>query len=137
MRCGAALVLLLVLGACHATKTGAPVPTRPHGEGGVMHAYATWYGNSPGQDGGPTASGETFHRNALTAAHRSLPFGTMLRVTVESTGRSVVVRVNDRGPYGKDRRRVLDLSEAAARRLGIIDAGVAAVTIEVLSRPHR
>src|SRR5689334_8153614 len=140
MRSRAALVLLLAigaLGACHATKTGAPMPAHPTREGGVIHAYATWYGNSPGQEGGPTASGETFHRNALTAAHRSLPFGTMLRVTAESTGRSVVVRVNDRGPYGKDRRRVLDLSEAAARKLGIVDAGVAAVTIEVLSRPHR
>jgi rare lipoprotein A len=133
-------LILLVLAACHTTKTGAPVtghrPPPSGGEGGVIHAYATWYGNSPGQDGGPTASGERFHRGAMTAAHRSLPFGTMLRVTV-SSGRSVVVRVNDRGPYGKDRRRVLDLSEAAARKLGIIDAGVAPVTIEVLSRPHR
>ncbi len=135
-----ALALLVVVAACHGAKTGAPT-TPPHpppaGVVQVIHGYATWYGSDPGQDGGPTASGETFHRGAMTAAHRSLPFGTMLRVTEEHSGRQVTVRVNDRGPYGKDRRRILDLSEAAARRLGIIDAGVAAVTIEVLSRAKR
>src|SRR5262249_57654649 len=96
-----------------------------------------WYGREPGQDGGPTASGERFHRSAMTAAHRSLPMGTVVRVTNLKNGRSVVVRINDRGPYGRDRSRIIDLSEAAARRMGIIDAGVAPVTIEVLSRPDR
>jgi rare lipoprotein A len=62
--------------------------------------------------------------------------GTVVRVTATRSGRSVVVRINDRGPFG-DRSRIIDLSEAAARQLGIIDAGVAPVTIEVLSRPHR
>ena len=120
---------------CPKSKTGATVTPPPHHGGEVMRGLATWYGSDPGQDGGPTASGERFHRNAMTAAHRTLPFGTMVRVTDTRTGRSVVVRINDRGPFG-DHRRILDLSEAAARKLGIIDAGVAPVTIEVLSRPR-
>ena len=128
------LLLVLALPGCPKTKTGAAVPPHAHATG-VMRGLATWYGSDPGQDGGPTASGETFHKGAMTAAHRTLPFGTMVKVTDERTGRSVVVRINDRGPFG-DHRRILDLSEAAARRLGIIDAGVAPVTIEVLSRPH-
>jgi rare lipoprotein A len=132
----ALVALMLVAAACgakapppetHATKTGAH-------PSGLQRGYATWYGTSPGQEGGPTASGERFHKNALTAAHRTLPMGTMVRVTETRTGRSVVVRINDRGPYG-DHSRIIDLSEAAARQLGIIDAGVAPVTIEILSRP--
>jgi rare lipoprotein A len=129
------ILLLVLVAACHTTKTGAPVPP-PHAPEGAQRGYATWYGTSPGQEGGPTASGERFHRNALTAAHRTLPMGTVVRVTATRSGRSVVVRINDRGPFG-DRSRIIDLSEAAARQLGIIDAGVAPVTIEVLSRPHR
>lgn len=134
------ILLLALVAACHTTKTGAPIPptTTHHAPAGgeLQRGYATWYGTSPGQEGGPTASGERFHRSALTAAHRSLPMGTMVRVTETRSGRSVVVRINDRGPFG-DRSRIIDLSEAAARQLGIIDAGVAPVTIEVLSRPKR
>ena len=66
----------------------------------------------------------------LTAAHRTLPLGTRVRVTNTRNGRSVEVRINDRGPYG--RGRIIDVSEAAARQLGMIDAGVVPVTIEVL-----
>jgi rare lipoprotein A len=130
-------ILVIVLAACGhaapATKTGAPIA---HPTGGLERGYATYYGTSPGQDGGPTASGETFHKDAMTAAHRTLPMGTMVRVTDTQNGRSVVVRINDRGPFG-NRSRIIDLSVAAARQLGIIDAGVAPVTIEVLSRPKR
>jgi rare lipoprotein A len=134
-----ALVALLIAAACGSkappphtgtTKTGA------HAPGGLQRGYATWYGTSPGQEGGPTASGERFHRSALTAAHRTLPMGTVVRVTELNSGRSVVVRINDRGPYG-DKSRIIDLSQAAAKQLGIIDAGVAPVTIEILSRPDR
>src|SRR5665811_766142 len=83
---------------------------------------------SPGS-GSKTASGQRFNQTALTAAHRSLPFGTKLRVT--HGGRSVVVTVNDRGPF--IRGRVLDLSTAAARAVGLTSAGVGRVTAEVVS----
>lgn len=89
---------------------------------------ATYYGRE--QQGGPTASGERFDRNKLTAAHRTLPLGTWVRVTNTRNGRSVNVRINDRGPYGKG--RIIDVSEAAARQLGMLDAGVVPVTVEVL-----
>lgn len=84
---------------------------------------ASWYGTESGH---VTASGEAFNGTSLTAAHRSLPFGTTIRVTVLATGRSVIVRVNDRGP-AKWTHRFLDLSKAAAQRLGILRAGVARV----------
>jgi rare lipoprotein A (peptidoglycan hydrolase) len=79
---------------------------------------------------GKTASGATFNRDAMTAAHRSLPFGTRVRVTDPASTKSVVVRIVDRGPWIRD--RVLDLSLGAARTLGITDRGVARVRVEVL-----
>jgi rare lipoprotein A len=79
---------------------------------------------------GKTASGASFDRNLATAAHRSLPFGTKVRVTDLATSRSVVVVITDRGPWVRD--RVLDMSLNAARRLGITDRGVAQVRVEVL-----
>ena len=79
-----------------------------------------------------TASGQRFDQHALTAAHRTLRFGTRVRVTNLRTRRSVVVTINDRGPYVKG--RIIDLSRAAATRLGIIDTGVARVRLEVLDR---
>ncbi|WP_405323695.1 septal ring lytic transglycosylase RlpA family protein [Fibrobacter sp.] len=89
---------------------------------------ASYYGK--GFDGKKTASGEIFDRNAMTCAHRSLPFGTKLKVVRVKTGASVVVRVNDRGPYAK--RRVLDLSEAAGKVLGLDKAGHAEVKAVVV-----
>ena len=81
--------------------------------------------------GRPTASGEIFDPTELTAAHRTLPFGSMVRVTYPVTGESVTVRVNDRGPFhGK---RVIDLSRAAAEELGLVKAGVATVELELLT----
>jgi rare lipoprotein A len=71
--------------------------------------------------GRKTASGQTFDKNAFTAAHRSLPFGTMVEVTNLANGKSVVVTINDRGPYAED--RMLDLSPAAARKIGLIGRG--------------
>lgn len=88
---------------------------------------ASWYG--PGFHGRPTASGARFDQNRLTAAHRSLPLGARVTVTRLDNGRSVEVEINDRGPYV--RGRVLDLSRAAAARLGMVDAGVARVRIEL------
>ncbi len=87
---------------------------------------ASYYGN---ESGSRTASGQRFNQNAMTAAHRSLPFGTKLRVT--HRGQSVVVTVNDRGPF--IRGRVLDLSKGAARAIGLTGAGVGHVTAEVVS----
>jgi rare lipoprotein A len=82
---------------------------------GVQSGKASWYG--PGFHGRRTASGERFNTHAHTAAHRSLPFGTMVRVTSQRNGRSVVVRINDRGPFV--RGRIIDLSKASALALGI------------------
>jgi rare lipoprotein A len=87
---------------------------------------ASYYGN---ESGSRTASGQRFNQNAMTAAHRSLPFGTKLRVT--HGGRSVVVTINDRGPF--IRGRVLDLSTGAARAVGLTSRGVGHVTAEVVS----
>jgi rare lipoprotein A len=77
-----------------------------------------------------TANGETFNPNAMTAAHPTLPFGTRLRVTNVSTGRSVTVRINDRGPYVAG--RVVDVSYSAAESLGIVDRGIAKVKLDVI-----
>lgn len=84
---------------------------------------ASWYG--PGFQGRRTASGERFNTHSLTAAHRSFAFGTRVRVVNQSTGRSVVVRINDRGPFA--RGRVIDLSHAAARAVGM--GGTARVSL--------
>ncbi|NPA67256.1 MAG: septal ring lytic transglycosylase RlpA family protein [Chlorobi bacterium] len=91
---------------------------------------ASWYG--PGFNGKKTASGEIFDMNKLTAAHRKLPFGTMVRVTNLKNNKSVIVRINDRGPYKKG--RVIDLSKKAAEVTGLIKDGVAPVKIEIVKR---
>ena len=96
------------------------------GSGRGFAGMASFYGN---ESGSKTASGARFNQNAMTCAHRSLPFGTKLRVT--HGGQSVVVTVNDRGPYIKG--RVLDLSTGAARAVGLTGAGVGRVTAEVVS----
>lgn len=88
---------------------------------------ASWYG--PGFEGAMSASGEPFNQHALTAAHRTLPFGTIVQVTNLDNGRTVSVRINDRGPFSGG--RVIDLSTGAARVLGLIQSGVAPVRIEV------
>ena len=93
-----------------------------------INGWASWYG--PGFDGNASASGETFNQNAMTAAHRSLPFGTQVQVTNLDNGRSVIVRINDRGPYVGD--RVIDLSAGAARIIGVIQSGIAPVRLEVM-----
>ena len=95
----------------------------------MQEGYATWYGGD--LDGGPTASGERFNKRAMTAAHRTLPLQTRVRVTNKRNGRSVIVRINDRGPFG-NKSRIIDLSEAAARVIGAIEAGVVPVRLEVI-----
>jgi rare lipoprotein A len=97
------------------------VPQRPRGQ----VATASWYG--PGFNGRRTATGEVFHQNELTAASKTLPLGSHAKVTNMGNGRSVVVRINDRGPYVSGRS--LDLSRAAAQRIGLINDGVATVRV--------
>jgi rare lipoprotein A len=93
---------------------------------------ASYYG--PGFHGEETANGETFNQRAMTAAHRTLPLGTVVRVTNLENGRSVVVRINDRGPYGRNYRRgtIIDVSKGAAERLRFIEDGLVRVKVEVL-----
>lgn len=86
---------------------------------------ASWYG--PGFNGRKAASGERFNQNAMTAAHKTLPFGTKLKVVNQKTGKSVTVKINDRGPYHGG--RIIDLSKAAATQLGIINAGTGKVCL--------
>jgi rare lipoprotein A len=96
----------------------------------IRNGMASWYG--PGFHGRQTANGERYNQHGLTAAHKTLPFGTRVRVTNLHNGQSVVVRINDRGPFV--RGRVIDLSAGAARTIGVISSGVAPVQLEVLGR---
>jgi rare lipoprotein A len=94
----------------------------------TLSGPASWYGGK--FHGRRTANGERFDMNELTAAHRSLPFGTRVRVTNERNGRSVVVRINDRGPFVGN--RIIDLSRGAAAAVGMVSTGVAPVRVDVL-----
>ena len=106
------------------------------GEGGERASqagqvgWASWYGKP--HQGQKTANGERFSPSQLTAAHRSLPLGTQVKVTNLQTGQHVVVKINDRGPYGGGKRRIIDLSEAAAKRVGLLGRGTARVQVVVV-----
>lgn len=134
----AALLAMLLAAGCAGRVPGAGIPT-PGSEkamdrvepGWTQEGVASWYGVP--FHGRPTASGEIYDMERMTAAHRTLPLGTPVRVTILSTGRSTEVVVNDRGPYAEN--RILDLSRAAARTLGILQQGTARVRIEVVERP--
>ncbi len=93
-----------------------------------MLGYATWYGN---ESGNQTANGERFQPKWITAAHKDLPLPSYVEVTSLDTGRRILVRVNDRGPFG-DPKRILDLSRGAAGELGILAKGKAAVRVRVV-----
>lgn len=142
----AALLSLLLVTGCAAaanshdsgTRLAAlPAPDDPRGgaaDEDIVESHvglASWYG--PGFHGRRTASGKRFDMAALTAAHPTLPFGSRVRVTNLANGRSVVVRINDRGPYVKP--RIIDLSRAAAEALDFLDAGVVRVRLELLAGP--
>jgi len=97
--------------------------------GSVIDAgMASWYG--PGFHGKTTANGETYDQNAMTAAHRTLPFNTVVRVINVENGKAVTVRINDRGPYVDN--RVIDLSYAGAREIDMVDAGLARVRLQLV-----
>lgn len=129
-----------LLAAC-AERRGPPAPVvmptpYPYPYGSVQNqavftqdGLASWYGKS--HHGRTTASGEVFNMDGLTAAHRTLPFGTVVRVTDVATQRMVRVRINDRGPFVAG--RIIDLSARAANDLGITRAGVARVKVEQLA----
>jgi len=119
------VVALTVAGCGFFRRAPAPIDTYP---GTVQTGTASWYG--PGFHGNRTSSGEIYDQNELTAAHQTLPLGTRVAVTNLDNGRQVEVRINDRGPFAKG--RVIDLSYAAARMLGMVGPGTAPVRIEVL-----
>lgn len=100
-------------------------------EGYREDGIASWYGGK--FQGRKTANGEIFDTNELTAAHKTLPFGTIVKVTRKDNGESVEVRINDRGPFVEG--RVIDLSRAAADRISMVGSGVANVRLEVISGP--
>ncbi|WP_425229679.1 septal ring lytic transglycosylase RlpA family protein [Sphingomonas sp.] len=116
---------MLALTACGGGREHlrAPATAMRYDETGI----ASWY--DAAFAGRPTASGERFDPAAMTAAHRTLPFGTFVQVTALTTGRSVVVRINDRGPGRRD--RLIDLSRGAAGRLGMLD-GLARVRVRTI-----
>ena len=121
---------LLLLPAC----AGAPSPNAEPGPvtvGWRQEGEASWYGKK--FHGRRTASGEIYDMHELTAAHPTLPFGARVKVVRLESGRSVVVRINDRGPFKKG--RIIDLSRKAARKLGMVKEGVARVRIRVLELP--
>lgn len=122
-------VIVLALAGCGSAPksypSGSPASARGHTESGM----ASYYGDE--FHGRKTANGERFDQNKLTAAHKQLPFGTRVRVVNRQNGKSVVVRVNDRGPFVKG--RIIDLSSSAFRSIASIRAGVVPVHIEVVN----
>ncbi len=105
------------------TESQAAAPKRDSHAGMASYYHDRFHGRK-------TASGARYNKNSLSAAHKTLPLGTRVRVTDSRSGRSVVVRINDRGPYAKG--RVIDLSRAAANEIGLVAKGVAPVRLEVL-----
>jgi peptidoglycan lytic transglycosylase len=132
---GVARALALAAALAAACSHTGPHPTSeervappPRAEPGVQTGVASYYAR--GLHGRLTASGERYDRHQLTCAHRTYPFGTLLRVTDLESGRSVVVKVTDRGPFAEG--RIIDLSWAAARALGIVERGLARVAVELV-----
>ncbi|MCP4231885.1 MAG: septal ring lytic transglycosylase RlpA family protein [bacterium] len=137
----AVIVVIALFSGCNRRYEGTYVTPR-NGYGGIEKSggssvkltgktevgTASYYGK--GFHGKPTANGETFDMYALTAAHKTLPFGTKVKVTRVSNGASVVVRINDRGPFVAG--RIIDLSYAAAKKLDMLDDGVIKVKIEIV-----
>ena len=121
------IILCLALLAVWLAATTTPAEARLSRRGQV--GWASWYGSF--HHGKPTATGEPFSMYSLTAAHRTLPLGTTVMVTHLRTRRQVAVRITDRGPYVDPTRRIIDLSRAAARRLGFEHPGLAPVRVMV------
>jgi rare lipoprotein A len=146
LRAAGALVPILLLAACGSTTSGGVADGRSSYKVGGSYVIAgrvytpdenyrysesgmaSWYG--PGFHGKRTANGEAYDQHAMTAAHRTLPMPSVVRVTNLSNGNSVIARVNDRGPFAQD--RIIDLSRAAAEKLDMVRAGIASVRVEIL-----
>jgi peptidoglycan lytic transglycosylase len=129
-----ALVISLFAVLAIAALSARPVPAAiPRSQTGL----ASYYG--PGFHGEETASGEIFNQNEMVAAHRTLPLGSVVRVTNLENGRRVVLRVIDRGPYGRNYRKgtIIDVSKGAARRLRFIRDGLVRVKVDVIRLPER
>ncbi len=122
------LVPMIFVSACNTVVMADTTSTGSTGEA-LQRGKASWYG--PGFHGRRTANGESFDSGAMTAAHRSLPFGTKVRVVHEPSGRSVVVRINDRGPYSGG--RIIDLARGPAQALGLTSKGTAVVALQVVN----
>ena len=120
---------LAAAAACSLALSAASMMPIVHAHENVLSGVASWYG--PGFHGRTTANGERYDMNDMTAAHKSLEFGTKVRVTNQNNGKSVVVRINDRGPYVGS--RIIDLSKSAAQAIDMIGPGTASVTVEVLA----
>lgn len=116
------ILSVVIISSC-SVKKKTEVKNRVYQKG-----EASWYG--PGFNGKKTANGETFNMNKLTAAHKKLPFGTKVKVTNLQNGKSVIVRINDRGPFVKG--RIIDLSKKAAQKIDLIKVGHTPVKLEII-----
>lgn len=138
-RCDRGLLILVLLLAARCASRPVPAPTPParsppaetHGSF-LQEGVASWYGGNDGFEGKPTASGEIYDSSKLTAAHRDLPLGSIVDVTGFESGRTVRVRINDRGPFVKG--RIIDLSQEAARQIGILGPGTGRVGITLVAQ---
>ena len=132
--CSWTVPLLVLAAAAILTACASHPAARAEGERRALFGFASYYG--PGFHGKETASGEVFNQRAMTAAHRTLPLGTVVRVTNLENQRTVVVRINDRGPYGRNFRNgtIIDVSRGAAQRLRFIRDGLVRVRVDVLRR---
>jgi len=119
--------LVLAFAACGSSKPTGKKST-PAARSGVQFGKASWYGGK--WHGRLTANGETYNKRTMTAAHKKLRFNTRVRVTNLKNGRSVILRINNRGPYAKG--RIIDVSELAAEKLGMVEAGVVPCKVEIL-----
>jgi len=153
MAAAALLLLAACVGAPHGRPGGGYPPVsdtpvmigKPYTVRGVTYTpradphydqlgYASWYGN---ESGPKTASGERFQPDGISAAHTTLPLPTYVEVTSLDSGRTILVRINDRGPFNSGRKRIIDLSRGAAELLGIRRQGIAPVRVRVVQPPER
>ncbi len=124
----AALILCLGAAGCRSVKTETSATAKIEPAPPVQEGIASWYG--PGFQGKKTSNKEIYNMYDMTAAHQTLPFETHVRVTNLNNGHSVIVRINDRGPFVKD--RIIDLSFAAAQAIDMLNSGTAPVRLEIL-----
>lgn len=128
------VLVVFILGpvtACASRSPARPAPQGPPAPGWTEGGVASWYGGRDGFEGKPTASGEIYDSSLLTAAHRELPLGSIVDVTNLDNGKTVRVRINDRGPFVAG--RVIDLSRAAAEEIGVLGPGVGPVRLSVVT----